>query len=61
MYIARFYKKNKNHIYKGVVEYVANACGSWFLMKGAPLGDDLFFHKEHTHALKEGIEKNPFK
>ena len=27
----------KKLVYRRFLEYVANACGSWFLMKGAPL------------------------
>ena len=33
-----FRKKLSN---RGVLEYVANTCGPWFLMKGAPLGPPL--------------------
>ena len=38
--VFREFTKNKQtnwYIYRGL-EYIANACGSWFLMKGAPLG-----------------------
>jgi len=29
---------NKNSLYRGLLNHVVHAHGSWFLMKGAPLG-----------------------
>ena len=31
----------KKLVHRGYLEYVMNGCGSWFLMKGAPIGVQL--------------------
>ena len=56
--IAWIYKKN-NNLYIGVfLEYVVNACGSWFLMKGAP---QVFVEQPRgLNNAREQFASNPY-